>query len=323
MGILIGVLFFYYAYKSPVIYTARATLFSLSSNNDMPSASSALSAFLGSEPNKNFSDDASVNIVEVAQSRTTSDAVATTLVPAMGNKPIALLVLEDINDHRGLFEDKKQVPRGKDSLIMKGGVVLRDNVTAIINKNNTLILTYSCRDEELLKVIAYTFIDKIKDFYIDLKREKAKRDYEFATSKVDSLKRVMNSKDYVMIAMDKRTLFTNTNQLQYKVPSENLMADKQLIRNQYSLAVGNQQTAAYKLQKETPVVKVLDRPEPPYEVLRKSKILYGIGGAMLGTFLAGLLLITGLLYNYLKGEITKTIFTEEVSSTTTTTASVL
>ena len=70
--------------------------------------------------------------------------------------------------------------------------------------------------------------------------------------------------------------------LEFRVPTENLLADKQMIRQQYAQAVANQQNAAYKLQKATPLIKILDKPEPPYDVENKSAVFYGLMGLFAG-----------------------------------------
>ena len=312
-----------YAKNTPVTYTSKATIFSLSSGNDNTSATSALSIILGTESNKSFSDETSINIIELAQSRTTSEAVAAIPVPSKGNKLIAELLADDINSHRGWMEAKIIPPKDKEELTVWAGMVLKSGITATINKNSSFVLTYTGRSQEMVKVISYGFIDKISQFYIDLKREKAKRDFEFASDKVDSLRRVMGTKDYMLITIDKRTLFTNTDKLEYRVPTENLLADKEMIRNQYASAVANQQSAAYKLQKATPLIRVLDRPDPPFEKQSKSAILYGIIGFLGGALLIGGLVTSGLLLRYLRQEVSKAIFGSSHSKTTSTTATVL
>jgi hypothetical protein len=307
-----------FAMNTPVTLTSKSSIFSLSSGNDNPSASNALSLILGSESNKSFSDETSINIIELAQSRTTREAVASIRVPSMGNKMIASLLADDINNHRGWMEKKVVPPKDPEQLIIWGGSILKNGITATINKNSMLVLTYTGRSEELVKAISYGFIDKISQFYIDLKREKAKRDFEFATSKVDSLRAVMGAKDYMLIAIDKRTLFTNTEKLEYRVPHENLLADKQMIRSQYAQAVANQQSAAYKLQKATPLIKVLDTPEPPYDVQSRSAVTYGAIGFLLGAILMSAFLISGLLFRFIKQEASKAIFGSSPKNTTTT-----
>ncbi|MEP6616690.1 MAG: hypothetical protein ABJA57_08935 [Ginsengibacter sp.] len=322
VAVVFALLLAMYAKNTPVTLTSKSSIFSLSSGNDNPSATNALSLILGSESNKSFSDETSINIIELAQSRTTREAVASIRVPSMGNKPIASLLVDDINHHLGWMEKEAEPPKNPEQLIIWGGSVLKNGITATINKNSMLVLTYTGRSEPLVKAISYGFIDKISQFYIDLKIEKAKRDFEFATSKVDSLRRVIGTKDYMLIAIDKRTLFTNTEKLEYRVPHENLLADKQMIRSQYAQAVANQQSAAYKLQKATPLIKVLDKPEPPYEVQSRSAITYGAIGFFLGALLVSALAISGLVLKFIKQEASKAIFGSS-SKTTSTTASVL
>ena len=165
-----------YAKQKPVTYTSRSSVFPLTSGNDNNATSSTLSALLGTETTKSFSDDASINIIELAQSRTTREEVASIRDSSMGNKTIAELLIDDINNHRGWFESKVKKPANEYALIIWAGQVLKNGLNASINKNNMLILSYTGRSPELVRIISYGFIDKISLFYIQLKQEKAKRD---------------------------------------------------------------------------------------------------------------------------------------------------
>ncbi|HEY8690775.1 MAG TPA: hypothetical protein VIM07_16175 [Chitinophagaceae bacterium] len=320
-GLIVGVLLYFYAKRTPVTFTSRATVFPLTSSPESSGATSALSVLLGTD-SKNFSDDASINIVELAQSRTTREAVAATVIDSMGHKSIASLLVDDINNHLSWMEKKVQPPSNPEQLVIWGGGVLGSGLSATINKNNMLVLTYTGRSEKIVRAISYEFIYKISQYYIDLKREKAKRDYEFSEYKVDSLKRVLNAKDYELIAIDKRTLFTNTSKLEFKVPVENLIMEKQMVNNQYLQAVANRENAAYKLQKATPVIKVLDKPEPPYDSQSKSGTMYGMLGFFLGCFLIAGLAIAGIILKFIRLEVTKAIFGSTSKTTTTTTSTV-
>ena len=320
-GLIVAALLYLYAKRTPVTFTSRATVFPLTSSPENSGATSALSVLLGTD-SKNFSDDASINIVELALSRYTNEAVAAAMVPSMGNKTIAALLEDDINNHLSWMEKKVQPPPTQEQLIIWGGGVLKNGLSASINKNNMLVLTYTGRSEALVKVVSFEFIDKISQYYIELKREKARRDYVFAEYKVDSLKRVLNAKDYELIAIDKRTLFTNTEKLQYKVPVENLIMEKQMVNNQYIQAVANRENAAYKLQKATPLIKVLDKPEPPYDSQSKSGIMYGLLGFLLGSILVAGLAIAGIIIKFIRIEATRAIF-GTTSKTTTTTSTAL
>jgi uncharacterized protein involved in exopolysaccharide biosynthesis len=318
-AILAAIAMVLYAKQKPVTYTSRASVFPLTSGNDNSATSSTLSALLGSETPKSFSEDASINIIELAQSRTTREEVAAIRDSAMGNKSIAELLVDDINNHRGLFEKEMKMPSSQYALITWAGQVLRDGLNATVNKNNMLVLSYTGRSPDLVRVISYGFINKISLFYIQLKQEKARRDFEFATSKVDSLRSVMNAKDDQLISIDKRTLFTNTDKLEFRVPTENLIADKQMIRQQYAQAVANQQNAAYKLQKATPLIKVLDKPEPPYDVENKSATLYGLMGLLAGLIIISLFFVYRIILKFLKEEFNKAVFGTGSSKHTSTT----
>lgn len=303
-----------YALKTPVTYTSVSTIFPLNGSSDNNTTTSALSAlFSGGDNTKGFTDDASVNIIELALSRTTREEVASMRDSSRGNKTLAELLLFDINKHRSFLEPKIKMPADESGCISVAAKILKDALTATINKNNSFVLSYTGRSPELVRTISYGFINKISTFYIDLKREKAKRDFEFASSKVDSLRRVMHSKDNQIIAIDKRTLFTNTDKMEFRVPTENLITEKQMLRQQYAVAVANQQNASYKLQKATPVMQVLDRPEPPYDVQKRSPLIYSIIG-----FFTGLLISIGyfsfrLLIRYARAEARKAIYGEKIS----------
>ena len=307
-----------YALKTPVTYTSVSTIFPLSASSDNNATTSALSAlFSGGDNTKGFTDDASVNIIELALSRTTREEVAAMRDSSRGNKTLAELLISDINKHRSFLETKIQMPADHAGCISVAAKILKDALSATINKNNSFVLTYTGRSPELVRTISYGFINKISTFYIDLKREKAKRDFEFASSKVDSLRRVMHSKDNQIIAIDKRTLFTNTDKMEFRVPTENLITEKQMLRQQYAIAVANQQNASYKLQKATPVMQVLDRPEPPYDVQKRSPLIYSIIGFVIGLFLSIGYFSIRLLVTYARSEAHKAIYGERISSNKT------
>ncbi len=316
VAIVTAVVLALYAKTTPVTYTSKATIFSLSGGGD--ASSNALSAILGAESSKGFSDETSINIIELSQSRTTREAVAAMRVPSMGNKLVAKLLEEDINNHRSWLESKVVAPAEEKNLIIWGGKILEAGITATINKNNSFVLTYTGRSVGLVKFISYGIIEKISKFYIDLKIDKARTDFTFATKKVDSLREVMNTKDHVMIARDKKSLFTPTDKLEYRMPYENMLADKQMVRNQYASAIANQQSAAYRLQKATPIIRVLDEPDPPYSKDSNSPLIFGIVGFIAGLILTSILLISGLVFKYGKLEANKAIYGKTATSTTAT-----
>ncbi len=306
-GLILSALLIVYALRTPLTYTSSATIFPLTANSDN-SSTSVLSALMGGGDNgKSFADENSVNIVELAMSRTLREEVAATKIPSSGNKTIAQLLLDEYNQNLRALGDRMVIEPGSPELIIWASKILKNAITANITKTNSFVLTYTGRTPDLVRTISYVIIDKISAFYIDLKSEKAKRDFEFASKKVDSLRGVMNSKDQTLIDIDQRTLFTNTMKLQYRVPTENILADKQMIRAQYANAVANQQNAAYKLQKATPVIKVLDKPDPPYLITKKSALIYGGIGFVGGLIMMSFILLIPILVSYISDELSRMI----------------
>ncbi|MBW7838351.1 MAG: hypothetical protein H3C36_01660 [Chitinophagaceae bacterium] len=303
------------AFKSGIKYTSNAVIFPLTNSESTSSSSSVLSALTGRfDMGKNFTEENSVNIIDLAQSRTISEEVARTVVPAMDKKTIGRILFEEFNKNKFFFQKSPQINTDDSSLaIWAASEQLRPNLSAIITKNNSFLINYTGKSPELVKVISYTYIDKISSYYIAIKREKSRQDFEFATRKADSLRSVLNAKDKNLIGMDNKTLFTNTDRLQFKVPVENVILDKQMIRSQYADAVANQQNAAYKLQRATPVIKVLDKPDPPYDTSSRSPILFGIGGFIGGFAFLSFLLSLPVLFKFSREEFRKLIYGTEPS----------
>lgn len=296
------------ALLSPKQYTSKTIIFPLTGSRENLSGASALTAlFSGTDISNNFTENSSVNIIELALSRSIREQVAA-LKDTGSGKTFAEILIENTNKNKGLFSKKMQMPGDSASLIALGADILGKRISATINKNNSFVFTFTDYDPQTVRMISYGFVDHISDYYIELNREKAKRDFEFATSKADSLREVMNSKDNRIISIDEKNLFTNPSKMQYRLPTENLVTDKQMIRQQYATAIANQQNAAYKLQKDTPVMKVLDAPEPPYDVQKRSALVFGIIGLIVG-LLAGVLLATyRVIATYTKQEVSKAIY---------------
>lgn len=304
-----GGLFYYMAKRSVLLYTSKATVFPLNSSSDNTVSSSTISNILGlSDAPKSFSGEASINIVELATSRRTREAVAMERTPSMQNKLISQLLIDENNSHTGFMRNEKiNTPRDSLQLINIGSNLLRAGFQAKINKNGILELYFTNSNEQIVREVSYIFIDKLSSFYIDLKKKKAEIDYEFAVKKADSLLNVLNSLDKRAIALDESTFFTNEELQRYSLPKQNLAQDKSTVQSQYYYAVNNREAAAYKLQKETPIIEPLDKPEPPYDTSQKSSTLYLVMGLMLGTVIGIILVSWKIVSKFVGDELNKAI----------------
>ncbi len=326
IGVVGAIGLFIYAKRLPVKYNTRATVFALTASNESNAASSAISQFLGgSESPKSFSQEASINIVELATSRNTREAVALQRLKEFGNKRIAELLIENYNQNKSLYTPAMKVPADTVLLAARGGKLLNDNFNAKTLKSGILEITYTNSNPELLTPVTYAMIDKISQFYIDLKIKKAKRDYDFTLKKIDSLQEVLDTYDRKAIVMANTTRFVPKDRIEYSIPKENLINAKERGVRQRDALTNNKEEALWRLQKATPIIAVLDKPERPFDQTKPSAMIYGVVGFILGLLLSVLLLISPILYKYIETEANKAVFGDdelpkEESSTTTVSA---
>lgn len=308
-GALVAVAMVFYAAGKPTVYTSRASVFPLTSSNDNSLAKSTLSSILGiADAPQSFSQEASINIVELALSRSTRESVAMERLEAFQNKTIAQLLIEEHNKHKFFWQKSMKMPEDSARLAAAGAEILKYAIDAKINKNGILELTYKATNEDLVQPVSYAIIDNISGFYIDLKIKKAKVDYDFTVKKVDSLQTIIDGYDKSAVRMSNTTMFVPSTRIEYQIPKENLVSSKDRVMRQRDASANNREEALWRLQKATPIIATLDKPDPPYEFRKPSKVLFGVIGFVVGVFLCSLILTAGIIQRYILHEIKVAIF---------------
>lgn len=311
-GIFFALLLFFYARHNRPVYTAKATVFPLSSQSDNSISTSALNGILGIEgTSKSFSGDAAINIVELTLSRNVRQKAALTRLPQFDNKTITELIADDLNDHAFFWEKTIKMPADTEAIASLGGELLSDDLTAKMSKNGVLEIYFSNSNKKLISPITNVFIDKLSQFYIDLKISKALADYNFTIRKIDSLQDMLTQVDKKAVVLQNTTYFTPGDRLEYGLPKENLSMEKSRILRQRDLSVNNREEATWRLQKATPIISVLDKPTEPFTMVKTSSVIFGIIGFTAGCFICTVFLISGLIYVYAKSEIYKSLFGDE------------
>ncbi len=321
-GLLIGTILYLYALSKPVFYTVTSTVFPLTAGAENGSASSRISELLGggNASAKSITEEANVSIEEVGRSKKTREAVVTQRLPKYGNKLVAEILLEEFNRHRAFGVPEQPIPKTDEEIIYAGSEMLKNSYSVKFNKNSLLEVKFTNTDPNLLPPVSYILIERISEFYKELKIKKAKADFDFAEGKVDSLQRVLSRFDRRRIAIDNHTLFTPPGKLEYNIPKENLENDKLRVLAQKAGTANNREDAAWRLQKETPIIEILDNPEPPYIITKTSKMLYGFVGFMFGLFLFAFASVAGLLYQFMNAQMKEFIGAKYPDVNTTTTA---
>jgi len=317
-GVGCAILFYLLTKTISVEYTGTATIFPLTASNESSSTSNLLKELTGaSEMPKSFSQEASINIVELAMSRRTREAVALERLPQFGNKTISELLIDAENDKKSFLSAKVDMPKTDSALKAVGGEILNNLQTAKFTKNGLLELSFTNTNKQLITPVTNIIINKISQFYIDLKIRKAREDYMFTMRKLDSLNEVLDAFDKRAVTMANTTMFVPGEKIEYTIPKENLITDKERVLRQKAGAANNREEALWRLQKATPIIETLDKPEPPFKKNKPSGLLFGMVGFILGLLLSSFILIFDLLYKYINAEINNAVFgdEEEVAST--------
>lgn len=297
VGLIAGFAMCLYAFTRPKTYIAKATVFPLNNTNESASATNAITSLLGlSEIPKSFSAEASINIIELAKSRNAREAVAMQRIPALKNKTVAESLIELHNQQKLFFLPAIKTPQNPAELAAKGAELLEEDLVPKLNKNGILEITFTCTNEIMAEKVAYAFIQKIAGFYKELRIKKALLDYQFMASKVDSLDKVLNAFDAKVVGISNRTLFVAPEKLQYQLPKENVSTEKARVMQQRAVSVSNREDALWRLQKATPIIEILDKPNPPFDFNKPSAILFGLVGLLLGIILTAVFSVSGLVY---------------------------
>ena len=305
-GASIAILMYMVAKNTPGIFSVKSTLYPLTAAPDASSATSKLTELIGGGgSSKTLSEDANVNIEEVAKSRRTREAVVSERLPAFGNKSIAVILIEEYNKNKSRLSPAILIPSVESDLNSIGANLFATYYSVKFNKNNLLEIIFTSTNEKLIKPGSLVLIDKISQFYKELKIKKAQFDFDFTQKKVDSLERVLRKFDNQRIYLNNTTLFVQPGKLQYIVPKENLENNKLLVLAQRNGAASNREEALWRKQKVTPIIEILDAPEPPFIEARPSKIMYAIIGFLIGCLIFSLLSVSGIIYRYLNLEVQK------------------
>jgi len=290
-----------------------------SSGNEGGGAGSVISSMLGmADPTKSFGPEASINITELANSRNTREATARERVPTFVNKSVAELLIDNYNKTKTYFSPPIKKPTDEKKLVAIGADLIKGSMVVKLNKNGMLELNFSSNNEDLISPITYIFIEKISKFYTDLKIKKARQDYDFTVRKIDSLANVLKRVDSRAVSVDNRTLFTPPDKLQYALPKENLIYSKERVLMQRNIIDNQREEARWRLEKVTPIIGILDQPEPPFGIDRPSGMVYAAGGFLVGILLSSFLCIVGLIYRYAKMETRKLVMIKPIVQSTTT-----
>jgi len=158
------------------------------------------------------------------------------------------------------------------------------------NKKLSIIeCTVTTTNELFSKLFLEELIDNVSKFYIETKTKRLKQNVDILQKRADSLSRILTSSTFSIASVTDQNL--NPAKAMVTAGRSRKEIDLQVAGTVYGEVVKNLELAKVTLQKETPLIQVIDSPIYP---LKKNKV-GKLKGLVLGGLLASFLIITALI----------------------------
>lgn len=308
IGAGVGFLLYKYAKDTPVKHIAKASLYALTTK-EVSATGGLISTLTGGKNDGmgNLSEEASISLDELANSRTIRENVAATKLPQFNNQSIGSLLIKNEMKHQPLLGPKIVMPKEEIEIISYGASIIQKGLAAKTSKGDLFQISFTSTAKELVSPISYVFINELTAFFIALKVKKAQNDYNFTVRKIDSLRLVMNAYDQRAVQLSNSTMFVPPGKIEYEIPKENLINDKTRVVGIYNGAANNKEEALWRLQRAKPILDLLDKPEAPFDTIKKSPIQFAIIGFILGCFIGLILCVIDIIIKYAKAQISEVV----------------
>ena len=160
----------------------------------------------------------------------------------------------------------------------------KDKKISIIN------IDMSSTNELFAKYFTEALAKNVSDFYIATKSKKARLNMAILEKQTDSIRRALNGAITGVAVANDNTFGLNPSLNVRRAPSARRQVDVQANTAILTELVKQTELAKVTLRKETPLIQIIDRPILPLKKERFGKAK----GIVLGSFLAGFLVVLGL-----------------------------
>ena len=287
---LIGALGFgLFAYFSPNEYRTYATFHPDTGNQSgLSAAANPLAFIFGND----VGDGKSNQMIGVLDSRRLSEMVAADSV--MINDTLTLLAdiireqSQPVFSFKSLFQSRKKNPSLK-SKIVSAGKKIQSKLKAQATEAGFIKMEFSFYSTEMTGIISHAYIDALQEYYKNQKTEKARKNFDFYTHLSDSVKKEIDKAALKVAKFEDQNKNLVFARKRLTVAEETIKLTN--LQEMYKALLINREQARSQLLMDTPIIQILDYPDPPYIPVGKSSLIYTLFGLFLGLIL-GLVLIT-------------------------------
>ena len=190
--------------------------------------------------------------------------------------------------------DRSIFTRVQDSIMGMIYEDLTENGLAVTQKDKKISIIsveVNSTDERFAQYFTEALAKEVSEFYVSTKSKKANMNMAILQHQTDSIRGELNGAITGVASANDNTFGLNPALNLQRVPSARRQVDVQANTAILTVLVQQSELAKVALRKETPLIQVIDRPILPLEEDKIGKIM----GILLGGFLAGFLMVLGLL----------------------------
>lgn len=292
---LLGIL---YAWLKEPSYTAELTFSSETSNESSFGGYAGIAAQLGFDLGGGnsgaFEGD---NLMELLKSKSMVTKTLLSDAKNFGNK----LMIDAYLENHQLNKDWKKDPkmgnihfeknlvspdRRRDSVLKAVVATIIDDQLSIYKidkKLNFIMVSMKDRNEVYAKEFVEALMQNASDFYISYKSKKAKSNFDLVNKMTDSIKGLLygNIESYA----SSTDLNINPIRQQVKTGSQKIQINAQANTALYTELLQQLGLSKISLQRETPLIQIIDEPVLPLKKDKPGRLLTGIMFSLIGFFL--------------------------------------
>jgi hypothetical protein len=233
------------------------------------------------------------NVLQLLKSRT---LIKKTLLSPYDQQNTLADIYATVNDLKYKWQNDKKInklisfntkpTRLEDSLLQTiiNHLIEKDiSISRLDKKVSIYELNVTSKDEKFSYLFSNYLLNKTTEFYIDIKVGNIKKNIQRLESRADSLLILLDRKTYM--AAEASSQLLNVNKAIPYLPSnaEIVSRNKNIQTAVYTNLIQNLELNKTTLLQNTPVFQNLDTPEFPLKINKASKLLYLMGGLLMGS----------------------------------------
>jgi hypothetical protein len=291
-----AILMVWQALSKPSLYVAKTVFHPETGQQNGSNRGNALSLILGN-PGEGGETGFMIGVLK---SRNISEAVTSDTIDWKGEQQLVADIISNAYPKSysllGYIQNLLFPPSTSTSYqskVLSTASAIRSSMFIEATPDGFINLDISFYTQEMAGLISRLYIKNLNEYYTRQKTAKASNNVTFFTRRADSIQRELEktSRSLARYYDRNQNLVFTEDQV---VPTE-LLLRQDIQKQMFVTLTLTKEQALAQLQQDTPIIQILDHPNPPYKSMEANPILYGTIGFIIGLILAMFLISRKLL----------------------------